>query len=83
MKKLGLLLGVLCICICMSCSKNDEDDPTKCSICHSPLGSTFEYSICPNCNARICSSCIIRQRYAFATVLECPKCKHQWSRYRK
>ena len=82
MKKLGLLLGIICLFVCLSCSK-DEDDITKCSICHGPLGAEWEYSMCPNCNARICSSCIIIYRYAFTTELECPRCKHHWSRYKK
>ena len=48
MKNVALLLILVSILGCISCSKNEDDDYIRCSNCNKIL--TTDYDICKKCN---------------------------------
>ncbi len=72
----GILFGLF---ICLSCSKENNDDYLRCSICNKII--TTDYDICANCKSNICPSCIIVNSYntGLGKIKQCPKCGYQWN----
>lgn len=82
MKKINFILCIVIgLFICLSCSKDENDDYRRCCNCEKIL--TTDYYICPSCKKDICPSCLIRHSYGSGTIYECPKCRYQWNPKRK